>query len=261
MKTVELNVLASSSSGNSTLLRMGGYTFLIDIGVNCSYLKRSLESLHLRVEDIDAVFITHEHADHVRGLEVFARNYCNIPVFIREKCFNEVLKRVESRNCFQILTDEVKFDNVKVSFFSTPHDAIDPIGYEFSCRDFCFSYITDLGEVTSDVKCAIDKSDLLVLESNHDIEMLKNGSYPYYLKKRILSSNGHLSNKDAALALLNSKIKKRNIVLAHLSEKNNSLEILKKTYREILGKTKLPFRIKIARPRDIVGLKVNLPPY
>ncbi|AWB09800.1 Phosphoribosyl 1,2-cyclic phosphodiesterase [Thermodesulfobium acidiphilum] len=257
MKSVELSVLASSSSGNSTLLRIGGYNFLIDVGVSCFYLKKALESLYLRIGDIDAVFITHEHTDHVKGLEVFMKNY-NIPVFIREKCLYEVSRKVSCRNCFQILNDDIKFNDVKVSFFPTSHDAIDPIGYEFSYKDFCFSYITDLGEVTSDVKYAIDKSDLLVLESNHDIEMLKNGSYPYYLKKRILSSNGHLSNKDAAFALLNSKIKKRNIVLGHLSEKNNCIELLKKTYREIFGKSKLPFKIKIAKPREIVGLKINI---
>ncbi|MEO1784061.1 MBL fold metallo-hydrolase [Thermodesulfobium sp. 4217-1] len=257
MKNVDLNILASSSSGNSTLLRIGGYNFLIDIGVSCLYLKNSLSSLMMDIGDIDAVFITHEHIDHVKGLDVFTRNH-NIPIFIKEKCFDVVSKKVLRQDCFQILTDDIKFKDVCVSFFSTPHDAIDPVGYRFSYRDFCFSYVTDLGEVTSDVRYVIDNSDLLVLESNHDVEMLKNGSYPYYLKKRILSANGHLSNKDAAFALLNSKIRKRDIILAHLSEKNNCIDLLKKTYKEILGKSKLPFKIKIAKPREIVGIKLNV---
>lgn len=257
MKTVELYTLASSSAGNATLLRIGDYRFLIDVGVSTLYLKRSLERLLIRVEDIDAVFITHEHIDHVRGLETFTRNY-RIPVFIREDCLNVISKRILNKNNFQVLDDDVKFGDVCVSFFPTPHDAVDPVGYKFSYKDFCFSYVTDLGEVTSDIKHAIDCSDLLVLESNHDIEMLKSGSYPYYLKKRILSSNGHLSNKDAALALLNSKLKRRNIILAHLSEKNNCIDLLKKTYKEILGKTRLPFKIKVAQPRDIVGIKISI---
>ena len=210
--------LYSGSKGNSVLIRSESARILIDAGKSA---------------DIDAIFITHEHCDHVKSLEVLLKKH-PMPVHIVEASAKKLIKGglLEHADLFCIHSPrfEVEIGNIKVSSFETPHDSEFSVGYKIDvdCGDSIkhIGYATDIGYVTDTVKSALMGCETVVLESNHDTEMLMDGPYPYDLKLRIASKRGHLSNCECAL--LSAELcanGTKNLLLAHLSEENNRPEI------------------------------------
>lgn len=233
---VKLISLISGSSGNASVVSDGTTTLLIDCGMSGSRLKAALGSAGLSVDDINGVLITHEHNDHVRGIGVIARRH-KYNIYGTEKTLlamecgdiaDEQLHPITPYSDFEINT-------IGIRPFSISHDAVDPVGYSFFAGNEKVSVATDTGIVTDSIENAVMGSSQIILESNHDVEMLRVGSYPYYLKQRILSSKGHLSNETSAqFAARLAAAGAHYIMLAHLSEENNHPDIAYMTARNAL---------------------------
>lgn len=235
---MKIHVLASGSTGNSTYIQMGETNILVDAGISTRRIKQSLSAIGTTIDDLDAVLITHEHRDHICGLQTLTRRH-KIPVYARPAAWKAIDSQygpeMVAMECRRDLTDSLDIGTVKVEPFSISHDAADPVGFSLYQGATKCGFATDLGFVTDTVKKGLALSDALVLESNHDIDMLKQGSYPWFLKQRILSNRGHLANTDAGWTLARLPRKKEcHTFLAHLSQENNRPELAEKTVANIL---------------------------
>ena len=226
--------LTSGSSGNATFVSDGETKLLIDCGMSGSRLKSALSNIDVDISELDAVLITHEHSDHIKGLGVIARKY-QIPVFATFKTFSGMKNIGEFDDSLKnSITNELEIGKIGIRAFSIPHDASDPVGYNFFIDNTKLSLATDIGKMNDDVFKSIEGSKYVILESNHDVDILRLGSYPYSLKKRILSPFGHLSNEDAAqTALKLAESGTEHFMLAHLSRENNLPEIAQVTTENI----------------------------
>jgi len=232
---MQVHVLASGSTGNAILLDFKHTKILVDAGISTRRIKNSLEELGMSIEELDGVVITHEHRDHVSGLATMTKKY-NTPIYASMNTWGAMYCRdLIPEACCRILTKSFEIGEVKVEPFSISHDAADPVGFQFFNEQLKCSVVTDLGIVTEEVKQAIALSDILILESNHDIEMLEKGPYPWHLKKRIRGNRGHLSNYDAGWTLARLERKpSMQVFLAHMSQKNNDPELAMETVSGIL---------------------------
>lgn len=220
--------LFSGSEGNSVYIGSGNTGILIDAGRSAKQIGEALTAKGIDPSSIKAIFVTHEHGDHTRGVRVFAKKY-NLPVFATKGTI-EGMKNCrmidEFTNIFP-LDGETQIDDIKIEAFPTLHDTIESCGYVVTTNDERkISVCTDLGAITDDVKSAIEGTDLILIESNHEESMLMAGPYPYQLKMRIKSEHGHLCNADCdkELVELVSKGTTR-IFLGHLSKENNTPDV------------------------------------
>lgn len=216
--------LVSGSSGNCSLISDGKTTILVDCGLSCKKLEEALEKAKVDPKDISAMLITHEHSDHIKGAGIVSRKY-NLPIFATLKTHEYMnLGKVESCHIEYVSPDvDIEIGSIGVRPFSIPHDAVDPVGYNFFFGEKKLSLATDIGKMNDNVMEHLKGSLAVLLESNHDINMLQNGRYPAYLKRRILGDFGHLSNADAAKCVLELvKTGTSHIMLGHLSQENNT---------------------------------------
>jgi len=225
--------LYSGSGGNATLVSTKTSTILIDAGKSARSLTAAIERVGLDVDKIDAIFITHEHTDHISALTVLEKKH-PIPVHMTEMSAKRANIQKDSPLWQHTVVHPPRFsvelDGISVSSFCTSHDSAMSVGYRVQVGDFLFGIATDTGYVTDDMKNGLLGCDAVLIESNHDEEMLLTGPYPPELKKRILSRTGHLSNKDcAALASELAKSGTKRFALGHLSEENNTPEMATKT--------------------------------
>ena len=215
---------ASGSSGNCYLIKSRESAILIDAGISTKKIHAALQETGTDREEIRGVFVTHEHSDHIKGAGIVSRKY-NLPVFATLKTHEYMdLGKVDSSN-IKYITPGIDFEigTIGVRPFSIPHDAADPVGYNFFVDNKKLSLATDIGKITDDLLENLKGSLAVLLESNHDVDMLKNGRYPAVLKRRILSDIGHLSNVDAAKTVLELiKSGTHHIMLGHLSKENNT---------------------------------------
>lgn len=225
--------LFSGSSGNSTYIGNENEGILIDAGKNAKQIELALKKNEIDVNSIKAIFVTHEHNDHVSGIRVFASRY-GLEVFGSDGTV-EALENMGIVNgkykCSKLGWDGTKTQEMRVKPFKTSHDSKQSVGYTVEFRNGeKVAVCTDLGFVSEEVENSLKGCRAVVLESNHDVELLKNGCYPYFLKRRILSDKGHLSNESCAkfaLKLMESGTK--NFILSHLSRENNLPEIAYQT--------------------------------
>ncbi len=253
----KIHSLASGSRGNCLLLNGVQTNILIDVGISHKKLCSRLQALNLSLQDIDAVFITHEHKDHVSGLATFMKN-CDINVFAKEETWRNMFDwRNLRKNYCQRLPDSILLGDFQIEAFPVSHDAAATVGYNIYQNKIKCSVLTDVGFISSSVRNKITNSDFIVLESNHDLDMLAHSRYPEHLKQRIRSNKGHLSNDDAAWTLSHI-IEQKNIkvLLAHLSEENNTGENALETARKVLKQVDKLHRadIKVALPDSIVSI-------
>lgn len=231
--------LFSSSKGNSTYIGTKNDGILIDDGVSFSRLKAALEVNGLSVESIRAVFVTHEHSDHIKGLSVLTKKI-KAPVFARGLTLEYLLRAGALNGDYGELKDGEEVCGVRIEWFDTPHDSQQSCGYKLTFKDGRTAAVcTDLGHVTEEIEAALTGAECVLLEANYDVEMLRNGSYPYYLKERIFSGRGHLSNNDSgsfAARLIKGGTEK--IILGHLSQENNRPEIAESTVESCLSEFK-----------------------
>ena len=216
--------LVSGSSGNCSLISDGKTTLLVDCGLSCKKLEEALAKAKVNPYDISAMLITHEHSDHIKGAGIVSRKY-NLPVFATLKTHEYMnLGKTESCNVQYVSPDVcIEIGSIGVRPFSIPHDAVDPVGYNFFFGEKKLSLATDIGKMNTSVLEKLKGSLAVLLESNHDVAMLQNGRYPSHLKRRILSDLGHLSNADAAKCVLELvKSGTYHFMLGHLSQENNT---------------------------------------
>ena len=241
MQKVEAFTLFSGSSGNSAYIKSGSDEFLIDAGASCRAIENALKDFGTSLTNIRAIFITHEHIDHIKGLEIISKNY-HIPIFINQKSASVIkaqLRYVE--DYIRIITpgDKIYLDETLVESGISPHDSAACSCYKVTLADGTkLGYATDFGNLSDGVKTILGGCEYVVIESNHDLQMLKDGPYPYHLKRRIISDIGHLSNRNCAdyLPLLVNQGTK-SIVLAHLSRENNRPDIAFSESRITLNKS------------------------
>lgn len=234
---MKLCVLASGSKGNSTYIESNNSKILIDLGMSCLYIEKSLNSIDVRPREIHGILITHTHSDHINGLKVFLKKY-NTCLYVTEKIYKELKKQIEIEN-YILIEDNFKINDINIEIFKTSHDAEDSNGYIISDESSSVAYITDTGYINRKYHKKLQNKDYYVIESNHDIEMLMNGSYPYHLKQRILGDRGHLSNKacaDYMVDFIGEKTK--GVILIHLSEENNDKSLAYKTFTNTLKDNK-----------------------
>ena len=221
---LSLHTFASGSEGNCLLVSNEQTHLLVDVGISCKRISASLTQLGLTYRDISAVLITHAHSDHICGLATLVKHY-SIPLYVTPAAARQICYRVAGVEplLHPIQAGDVfRIGGVKISVFPTSHDAAGSVDYRFD-SDGSIGVLTDTGYVTDEAAEVLSGVDLLVLESNHDIEWLQSGPYPYPLKQRILSDFGHLSNEAAAhFAYRMAQQGTTQIVLAHLSRENNT---------------------------------------
>ncbi len=231
----------SGSSGNCYYLCTATDGLLIDIGLGLRTLKKHAKDYGISLNTVNRILITHDHADHIKSVGSFSHDY-HVPVYATQK----VHDGIDHNYCIQRkVADEMKrlvepgltmkLGDFSVTPFLVPHDANENVGYQIDVEGVSFVILTDVGSVTEEVKCRIRNAHYLIIEANHDVEMLNNGPYPAYLKTRILSSSGHLSNDVCGHALAeNMSENLRHVWLCHLSEENNHPELARKTVETIL---------------------------
>lgn len=219
-------VLGSGSSGNSTFIATERTRLLIDAGFSGRETLRRLSRIGESLESLDAVLVTHEHSDHVNGLARVA-NLSKAPVFL-SALTRQALPPQVKLPAVETLRPGVRFEigDISIDPFTIPHDAVDPVAFRFSSQGVQVALVTDLGYMPQNVKHYLAGCHGLILESNHDIEMLRSGPYPWYVKQRVMSREGHLSNTALGEFLREEFDREaRVLVLAHLSEQNNHPEI------------------------------------
>lgn len=231
-------LLASGSRGNATLIETDGCRLLIDAGLSAREINHRLQEIQLTADDLDALLVTHEHHDHVRGIGPLARRH-NLPVYIIPQTAAAIPKlgKIADLRYFAA-GDNLKFGPLDIATFSTTHDAVDPVGFVIDSVEGRVGYATDLGHSTRLIADALAGSRVLILESNHDELMLLDGPYPWPLKQRVQGRHGHLSNR-AAAGLLRELVWEglEAVFLAHLSEENNQPELARHEMDQILAQT------------------------
>lgn len=221
---MRVSVLASGSKGNCICISDCGNTVMIDDGLSYKELLNRAKAADLDIGSIKAVLITHEHIDHIKGLGVFSRA-CGVEVYAPDACYSTFKGKVGDicyaggNPCYENGFD---IGNFSIKPFRTPHDSVYSVGYKVSSEGKSVSVVTDLGIMTDGIFKIVAGSDMVILESNHDTQMLKTGSYPMSLKRRILGTSGHLSNEVAADSVRQLRERgTQRFMLAHLSEDNN----------------------------------------
>lgn len=229
-------VLGSGSKGNSTYVEAGGVALLIDAGFSGVEIERRLAALGLAVEKLAAILVSHEHGDHIRGVQALARRY-KLPVLVSRATRAAAGPSLAKLDDWREIGagQDYEFRGMRIHPFVLSHDAADPLGFVITQGGITLGYCTDTGITSRLMHHRLSGCHGLVLECNHDLEMLKNGGYPPQLQQRIRSKEGHLTNSDAArflIELIHDGLE--HVVLAHISETNNTHELALATVREHL---------------------------
>lgn len=249
--------LFSGSSGNSIFVSSNGVNILVDIGVSAKRCENALRNISVDPNSIDAVLVTHEHRDHSSGVRVFASRY-GVPVYAAAPCCREMERYgvVDEKVDLKEVYGDFDIDGIEVISFHQSHDSADCLGYRLNLPDSrSVSICTDTGYITDDAKSKLDGTDLIFIESNHEVSMVNAGSYPYMLKKRILGPCGHLSNfacGEYIKSLAQSGTTR--FVLSHLSRENNMPDIARQTALAALSEIGLhenvDFRLYVSSPEN-----------
>lgn len=262
----------SGSSGNCYYLFTEQTGIIIDAGISARALKKYFRDRNLSMNNIKCIFVTHDHADHVKSVGMLSEDL-KIPVYttakVHEGIKNNYIVRpkIPEEHIHYLNKNETySFGEFSILPFGVPHDSLDNIGFRIEYNGMVFSLMTDVGHVTDEMKKYITESDYIVLEANHDREMLLNGRYPKFLKERILSPTGHLSNKECGETIAeNASERLKHLWLCHLSEDNNHPELARKTVVSILASYGIiadkDFRVEVLKrktPSQIYDLRTEL---
>lgn len=230
---MKFSVLSSGSKGNSTYLATSKIKILIDVGMSCLYIENALNNLDIRPREINGIIITHTHSDHINGLKVFIKKY-QTKLYITKGIYQDLKKELNSFD-YEIVDKEFDLCDLNIKIIKTSHDAPDSNGYILKSSQSSLAYITDTGYINRKYFPLLKNQDYYIIESNHDVKLLMDSRYPYYIKQRILGDKGHLSNEVSSNYL--SKFigeKTKGVILIHLSEENNRVEIAKETLENTL---------------------------
>lgn len=236
--TLQFSVLASGSTGNALYVETKEHAFLVDAGLSGKQMDQLCKQIGRDLKNLTGILVTHEHTDHVKGVGILARKY-NLPIYANEKTWHAMERSIGQISLEQKFTFKMEsvesFGGLDIESFGVSHDAVEPMFYIFHYEGKKLAVITDTGYVSDRMKGKINNADVFVFESNHDVEMLRMGKYPWNTKRRILSDVGHVSNEDAALAMsdvIGDQTKR--IYLAHLSKDNNMKELARMSVTQTL---------------------------
>lgn len=233
--SMKLCSIASGSSGNCIYAGNDNTNILVDVGVSAKRIENGLSSIDIKPDTVQAILVTHEHSDHISGLGVMSRKY-HIPIYATIETAKAIMNMKNlgeiEKDLFHFIEPNETFmvNDISVNPFSTSHDASNSVCYTMQSNGRKVGIATDLGKFDDYIMSNLEDSDILMLEANHDVNMLMVGKYPYYLKQRILGDKGHLSNKASAeliCKLMNSRL--QHVILAHLSKENNYEELAYET--------------------------------
>ena len=251
--------IVSGSSGNSTYIGTEYTHILIDAGVSGKKIQDGLNAINIECGALDGIFVTHEHIDHIKCVGILSRRF-DLPVYATEGTWEAMagsLGDISRKNRKIIYGGEkLELNDIYIKPFEIPHDAAEPVGFSVFAGDFKVTVATDIGHASECVKENIADSDVLLLEANHDIEMLKRGSYPYNLKQRILGDYGHMANINAGRLLaeiMSARIK--HVFLGHLSAENNTPEIAYRSVEQVMFDN----NIKVGKDINIQLARRNFP--
>ncbi|WP_025784253.1 MBL fold metallo-hydrolase [Sporosarcina sp. D27] len=235
---MRFSILASGSTGNSIYIENDSGAYLVDAGLTAKRIEAQLAKIGRSMKDVNAIFVTHEHSDHIKGVGVLARKH-GVPIYANQKTWQAMdglVGDISLEQRFQFDMETVhSFGSISIESFAVSHDSVDPMFYVFHEEDRKLAIITDTGYVSDRMKGIIKSADSFVFESNHDVGMLQMGRYPWSVKRRILSDVGHVSNEDAAIAM-NDVIeqKETQIYLSHLSRDNNMKDLARMSVEQTL---------------------------
>ena len=255
---MKFSVLGSSSSGNSSYIEMGNKRFLIDAGFSGKRTIEKLESIDRDISNINGILITHEHSDHVQGLGVLSRKH-DIPIYISRQSYysiKEKIGKIEDKN-LNFIEQDLIFGECFVKSFDVMHDAERCLGFSFEYNSKKLTYASDIGFADKVVKENFKNSDVIVLESNYDLNMLMNGPYHWNLKNRVKSKNGHLSNAEAAKLIIDvasSRLQK--IYLLHISNDNNKHTLAYDTVKEFLDRERINAELEVVTEKTTLIYEV-----
>ncbi|WP_312094251.1 MBL fold metallo-hydrolase [Niallia sp.] len=235
---MRFSVLASGSTGNAIFVESGEHSFLVDAGLSGKQMEGLFQGIERKMSDLTGILVTHEHSDHIKGVGIVARKY-KLPIYANEKTWkamDPLIGEIPTEQKFQFDMETVKiFGNLSIESFGVSHDAAEPMFYVFHEGQKKLVLITDTGYVSDRMKGIISNADSYVFESNHDVQMLRMGKYPWNIKRRILSDVGHVCNEDAAIAM--SEVigdRTKHIYLAHLSLDNNMKDLARMSVGQTL---------------------------
>jgi len=238
---IRFQSFVSGSSGNCTFITNGNVNLLVDCGANGKYITECMRRIGILPQQLSGILITHEHRDHISGAGILSRRF-NLPIYATQKTWDAmeetigVIKPIH----YRLTEKEMSIENIDIRSFSIPHDAADPVGYSFFFEHEKLTIATDIGKVTDGLFKHLKGSDSIIIEANHDEEMLINGPYPQALKQRIMSEEGHLSN--IACGKLCTRLAEngtKSFWLGHLSLENNTPELAYKTVAKTMEKKKI----------------------
>lgn len=252
--------LYSGSSGNSTYIEYNDTRILIDAGVSCQKIIKGLADINVSFDQINGILVTHEHADHVKGLTTISKKF-NTPIYATSKTWTQMslLKLPEYNHVTFNANENFELGELKIHPFSIPHDAADTCAFNITAGDKKITVATDIGHVTKEIYENFLGSDVLLLESNYDPNTLSYSSYPYFLKRRISSDLGHLSNDVASKVIkkLYDETGINRIILGHLSKENNFPELAYQTVVNAFGEMPKGFHLSVAQ-RDKIDEEITL---
>ena len=236
--TLHFSVLASGSTGNAVFVETEDHSFLVDAGFSGKQMEGLFNQVDRKMDHLSGILVTHEHSDHIKGIGVIARKY-KVPIYANEKTWRAMegsIGEIPTDLRFIFGVETVKsFGSLDIESFGVSHDAAEPMFYVFHQQGKKVVVITDTGYVSDRMKGIIANADYYIFESNHDVQMLRMGRYPWSVKRRILSDVGHVSNEDAALAM--SEVagdKTKGFYLAHLSLDNNMKDLARMSVEQML---------------------------
>jgi len=251
--------IASGSSGNCIYVETKKTKLLIDSGLSGKTITQSLDTIGTKGNDLDGILVTHDHNDHVCGVGILSRKY-DIPIYANFATWEEIkdkIGKVKEKNIKYFEDKPFEIKDFFIEPFSIPHDACDPVGFSLYGNSKKMSIATDLGYIDSMILEKLYGADMVILEANHDVNMLTIGPYPYFLKRRVLSELGHLSNDSAGKALVKLvEMGSERALLAHLSRENNFPELAFQTVYNILKDNKIDVGQDIlvdVAPRDMIS--------
>jgi phosphoribosyl 1,2-cyclic phosphodiesterase len=228
----------SGSNGNCYYVGNDNEAILVDVGLTCKEVEKRMNRLGLSINKIKAIFISHEHSDHIKGLTVFAKKH-KLPVYISTATLKSSRLFLDENNTFSLNhLQNIQIGDLKISAFSKFHDAADPYSFTVECNDVRVGVFTDIGAVCDRLISHFKNCHAAFLEANYDTQMLENGRYPYFLKRRITSGHGHLSNTQALELFTNHKPSyMSHLLLSHLSKDNNDPELVESLFKSVAGDT------------------------
>lgn len=232
--------LNSGSNGNCYYVGNESEAILVDAGISCRETEKRMRNLNLQMNRVKAIFISHEHSDHIKGLQQLARKY-SLPVYISEKTLQYAGFKNETLAFHSIEHGSaIKLGDLKITAFSKHHDAADPYSFVIEQSGTRVGVFTDIGHPCKEVINHFKSCDAVFLEANYDDAMLQNGHYPYHLKKRISSDKGHLSNQQALeLFIKHRSAKLRHLILSHLSKENNDITLVHSLFKQVAARTEI----------------------